>query len=290
MIRLTLASNAVHLEAARRLRDGLEHRRVGMEILLWEPRRFSLTSADRHRWPLRLPLRPRSYLLLAPWALLGLVAELRLPHRSGAGGGLRLLLARARRLTLLDDGLDQYRALPRALDPSGFAEGTEYWLFSDAPDWRAHWCARFSCRDLGPLFPEAPSESLPSDAVTAGAKGTLIIDSPGVENLQHQASALPRPLSLMPHPVSAKRAWRMPLAEGDRELQGHPEELLPYWQGTVVVGESLMLLAALRLCPPGTRVWIALPSSADPHLQASVALAVERRPMVILSGSPPPAR
>jgi hypothetical protein len=287
VIRLTLASNAVHLEAARRLRDGLERRRVGMEILLWEPQRFSLTAADHRRWPLRFPLRPRSYLLLAPWALLGLVAELRLAHRSGAGGGLRLLLARARRLTLLDDGLDQYRARPRALDPIGFAEGTEYWLFSDVPDWRAPWCARFSCRDLGPLFPHVPSASLPPEA--ASLRGTLIIDSPGVEHLQGQVSAFPRPLSLMPHPVTAKRAWRIPLAEGDRVLQGHPEKLLPCWQGTVVVGESLMLLAALRLCPLGTRIWIALPSSADSHLDACVALAAERRPLVTLAGSPPPA-
>lgn len=289
MIRLTLASNAVHLEAARRLRDGLQSRRDGMDILLWEPQRFSLTAADRRRWPLHLPLRPSSYLLLAPWALLGLVAELRLAHRSGAGGGLRFLLGRARRLTLLDDGLDQYRARPRALDPSGFAAGTECWLFSDAPEWRAPWCARFDCRDLGPLFPPAPSESLPSEAVAASAQGTLIIDSPGVEHLQGQASAFPRPLSLMPHPVASKRAWRVPLAKGDRCLQGHPEELLPCWMGTVVVGESLMLLAALRLCRPGTRLWIALPASTDPHLKACVALAVKRRPLVTLAGSPPPA-
>jgi hypothetical protein len=49
--------------------------------------------------------------------------------------------------------------------------------------------------------------------------------------------------------------------------------LLPSWRGTVVVGESLMLLAALRLRAPGTRLVLALPPSVDSHLQRCVAAA-----------------
>lgn len=288
MIRLTLASNAIHLEAARRLRDGLLPRSPGLEMLLWEPQRFSLTSADRRRWPLRLPARPLSYLLLAPLALLGLVRELRLAHRSGAGAGLRLLLARAGELSLLDDGLDQYRASPKAVDPLSFPAGLDCWLFSDAPAWRAPWCDRFRCRDLGPLFPLPPPGAV-TEAQGAGLaphqpQGTLIIDSPGVECLHGQASALPRPWCLMPHPVRAKRSWRVPLGTGDSSRQGPPEEVLPSWRGTVVVGESLMLLAALRWRAPGTRLVLALPPSADAHLQACVASAAASDPQISLAG------
>lgn len=273
MIQVTLASNAIHLEAARRLRDGLSPSRAALELLLWEPERFALTPADRRRWPLRLPARPVSYLLLAPWALLGLVRELRLAHRRGAGLGLRLLLARAQRLTLLDDGLDQYRAQPRALDPRAFPAGLECWLFSDAPAWRAPWCERFHCRELGPLYPRlaAPGEGDPAEA--GPEHGTLIIDSPGVERLEEQAASLPRPWCLVPHPVIAKRAWRLPLGAGDQRQPGPPEALLPRWRGTVVVGESLMLLAALRLRAPGVRLVLALPPTADAHLRALVAAA-----------------
>ncbi len=300
MIPITLASNAIHMEAARRLRDGLSPRRGGLELLLWEPDRFSLTPADRRRWPLRLPARPWSYGLLAPWALLGLVGELRLAHRRGAGLGLRLLLARARRLTLLDDGLDQYRAQPRALDPLAFPAGLDCWLFSDAPDWRAPWCERFRCRELGPLYPvgcSAPSEGAapaqghgPADGRDPtedprNPAGTLILDAPGLERCSGMGASFPRPWCLVPHPVAAKRSWRLPLQAGDRCRPGAPEALLPRWHGTVVVGESLLLLAALRLRPPDTRLVFALPPTADAHLRARVAEAAAREPLVSLVGA-----
>lgn len=280
MIRITLASNAIHLEAARRLRDGLSPQRAALELLLWEPERFALSPADRRRWPLRLPARPVSYLLLAPWALLGLVRDLRLAHRSGAGLGLRLLLARARRLTLLDDGLDQYRAQPKALDPQAFPAGLECWLFSDAPAWRAPWCERFRCRELGPLYPR-PDPPLEGDRAGGDPEhGTLIIDSPGVERLEEQAATFPGPWCLVPHPVVAKRSWRLPPRAGDQRCPGPPEALLPQWRGTVVVGESLMLLAALRLRAPGVRLVLALPPTADAHLRALVAAAAAGDPWI----------
>jgi hypothetical protein len=279
VIRLTLASNAIHLEAARRLRDGLLPPLPGLDLLLWEPERFSLTAADRRRWPWRLPARPWSYLLLAPWALLGLVRELRLAHQSGAGLGLRWLLRRARRLTLLDDGLDQYRAQPKAVDPLGFPAQIDCWLFSDAPSWRAPWCDRFRCHDLGPLFHRLPTDGA-AVAPVPPPSGTLIIDSPGVESLHRQAAVLTHPWCLMPHPVAAKRSWRLPLEAGDSRRLGPPEAVLPSWRGTVVVGESLMLLAALRLRPPGTRLVLALPASVDAHLRRCVALAAAQDPWI----------
>jgi hypothetical protein len=285
VIRITLAANAIHLEAARRLRDGLSPGRARLELLLWEPARFALTPADRRRWPLRLPMRPASHLLLAPFALLGLVGELRLAHRRGAGLGLRLLLARARRLTLLDDGLDHYRAQPRALDPDAFPAGLECWLFSDAPAWRAPWCDRFRCQELGPLYPRPAALSAPDTAEGSDQTGTLIIDSPGVEQLEGRAAAFPRPWCLVPHPVVAKRSWRLALGATDRCRPGAPEALLPRWRGTVVVGESLMLLAALRLRAPGTRLVLALPPAADAHLRAQVAREAARDPLVHLAAA-----
>jgi hypothetical protein len=294
VIHLTLASNAIHLEAARRLRDGLAPRPKGVELLLWEPNRFPLTPADRRRWPLRLPARPASYLLLAPWALLGLVREVRLAHRRGAGAGLRLLLRRAGRITLLDDGLDQYRRLPRAVDPLRFPAGSDCWLFSDAPTWRAPWCARFHCRELGPLYPR-PSPSSPSPPISAPAgdgepPGTLIIDSPGLEPLRERADSLPHPWCLVPHPVRAKRSWPLPLGPSDLRRSLPPEELLPHWRGTVVVGESLMLLAALRLRRTDTRLVVALPPTADAHLRELVAAALAREPLEGTAGEGPASR
>jgi len=271
VIRLTLASNALHLEAARRLR-----RRpaipgdAALELLIWEPRRMRLGPEDRRLWPLRLAVNPLSLALLVPLALAGAVKELRLAHLRNAGRALRRIAARADRLVLLDDGLDQYRATPRAIDPLAFPAGIDYWLFSDAPLWRAPWCARFRCRELGPLFDQPEKPSPEGKEPSLPQRGTLIIDSPGVERLQDQAAGLPRPWWLIPHPVRSKRSWTLPLAEGDACLQVPPEQLLASWRGMVLVGESLMLLAALRWRAPGTVVKVALPPDVDARLRASV--------------------
>ncbi len=281
LLRVVLASNAIQLEAARRLHDRLGPASWGLTILLWEPERIQLNTADCRRWPVRLHARPLSYGVLLPWAAIGLVRELWLSHLSHAGRGLRLLARRARGLSLLDDGLDQYRSTPKAIDPQAFAAGTPCWLFSDAPSFRADWCRRFSCRDLGPLYSaeDRTTRQHPADPVDPSlAGGTLIIDSPGVERLQDRASELPHPWVLVPHPVAAKRSWSLPLQAGDRELRVPPETLLPHWSGTVLVGESLMLLAALRLCGGESRVRLSLPEDVDPQLLRLSQAAAEERP------------
>ena len=274
-LRITLASNALHLEAARRLRrQELERkpdRRRRLEILLFEPRRMALQPADRRLWRLRLPVRPLAWLLLLPAALAGLVGELWLSHLRGAGRGQRLVAARARRRLLLDDGLDQYRAAPRAVQPERFPAGTPCALFSDAPAGRAPWCGRFACRELGPLFPAPAAASVPAWLEPRRLHGTLIVDAPGLERLAALAPELPRPWLLLAHPVLHKRAWPLPTGPDDLQPAAVPEALIPLWRGTVVVGESITLLAALRQRPAGCRLLVALPEAADANLRLMVA-------------------
>ena len=284
MIRVTLASNAIHLEAARRLLELQPPGGCGLEILLWEPARFRLTPADARRWRLRLPVRPASFLLLGPLALLGLVSELRLAHRRGAGLGLRWLIARACRLTLLDDGLDQYRTQPRAVDPGSFPAGITCWLFSDAPAFRAPWCRRFTCRELGPLYrPPADaaaataSASLPADLRDAAV---LLIDAPGLERLADGRHPLPSPRLLVAHPVLAKRRWRGAAGTEDSSWSGPPEPLIAAFPRLVVVGESMTLLAALRLRPAGSPLLIALPEQVDANLARLARSLASRDPAI----------
>jgi hypothetical protein len=263
LIRLTLVSNALHLEAVRRLRRLGLHRNV-IDLLIWEPDRMLLTPADRRLWPLRLPVSSAVMVALAALALVGLVEELRLPHLHRAGRALRLMARRARRLTLIDDGLDQYRNRPRAVDPAAFPAGTSFWLFSDAPQGRAAWCRRFECHELGPLYVRDPG----APELALGPWGTLIIDAPGLERLAAQTDRLPRPWLVLPHPVLAKRTWILAATDGERFNAHPPEQLIAQFSGLVVVGESMTLLAAIRLRPPGTRLLVALPERVDPNLLA----------------------
>lgn len=277
LLRITLASNALHLEAARRLRR--QPGRHRLEILLFEPRRLRLECADRRLWPLRLPVRPLAWLLLLPAARLGLVGELWLSHLRGAGRGQRLVAGWARRLVLLDDGLDQYRAAPRAVQPDRFQPGTPCALFSDAPPGRAPWCARFACRELGPLYPAAagdrPLAPPPAWLEPQRLHGTLIVDAPGLERVAAAAAALPRPWLLLAHPVRHKRAWSLPTGPDDLAPAAEPEALIPHWRGTIVVGESITLLAALAQRPAGCRLLVALPADVDVNLRRMVAGRVD---------------
>jgi hypothetical protein len=75
---------------------------------------------------------------------------------------------------------------------------------------------------------------------------------------------------VVPHPVIAKRHWTLPPAPGDLTMAGPPEDLLAAFTGLVVVGESMTLLAALRLRPPGSSLLVALPESAAPNLRRLV--------------------
>ncbi|MFM7265221.1 MAG: hypothetical protein ACKOZW_06465 [Cyanobium sp.] len=290
MIRLTLASNALHLEAARRLRLRPELQSIAggtarLELLLWEPQRMALAPQDRLLWPLRLPVAPLSLALLVPLARLGLVGELQLAHLRNAGIALRQLARHARRLVLLDDGLDQYRDQPRAVDPGLFPAGSTYWLFSDAPQARAAWCGRFRCHELGPLHappgPHARREP-PAPVPPPGSEGTLVIDAPGLERLATQAASLPRPWWVAAHPVVAKRAWPLASTPEDRPVAGHPEELIPYFSGWILVGESMTLLAAARLHRPEARVLISLPEAVDAGVQRLVAALVAGDPALTL--------
>jgi len=263
MVQVVLAFNAIHLEAARRIRHSQPADALRFELLLYEPSRLALEPGDRRLWPWRWPINPLSMAVLALAARLGLVGRLRLAHLRGAGLALRLLVRHGRQLELLDDGLDQYRLQPRALDPLMFAAGIPCWLFSDRPAHRAPWCARFDCRELGPLYgtPAAADGLAPVRSFR-----TLIVDSPGVERLAVEAAHWPHPWRLVPHPVAAKRHWSGPLAPEDHTLGGPPEAALRGFGGVVVVGESLVLLAALSLCGPGVKLVVALPRHADANL------------------------
>jgi hypothetical protein len=300
VFRVTIVSKALHLEAARRLRRledaaaqdlATSRRAAWRELLIHEPRRTPLTAKDRRLWPLRLAVRPLVMLALLPWALMGLVEELRLPHLRRVGRALRVVARHARRITLIDDGLDQYRDQPRAVEPMAFAAGTPCWLFSDLPACRAAWCDRFAVGDLGPLYgPGAWAGSggacLPPPGV-AGAWSALIIDAPGLERL---AAAGPEvrealgegPWLLVPHPVATKRCWSLPAGAADRELAGPPEPLIAAFPGLVVVGESMTLLAALRLRPPGSPLLVVLPRDVDANLCRLVEVHAAADPAVRL--------
>ena len=263
MVQVVLAFNAIHLEAARRIRHNPPAGAPEWELLLYEPSRITIETGDRRLWPWRLPIHPLSMAALALAARLGLVGRLRLAHLRGAGRALRLLARHGRQLELLDDGLDQYRLQPRALDPLLFAAGLPCWLFSDRPAHRAPWCARFDCRELGPLYGTPAA----ADGLAPGRSfRTLNVDSPGVERLAVEAEHWPHPWRLVPHPVAAKRHWSGPLAPEDHTLGGPPEAALRGVGGVVVVGESLVLLAALSLCGPGVKLVVALPRHADANL------------------------
>lgn len=287
MIRLTFVFNAIHLEAARRLRRAAAPDPSVLQVLVLEGSRLRLEPEDRQLWPLRLRIQPAAMAALALLTALGLVREVRLPHLRGAGRALRFMVRRCPRRLLLDDGLDQYRAQPRALDPARFPTGTPLALFSDQRDSRALWCRRFRLLELGPLYEPGPigaGSGGRAEGPAEAALGTLIVDSPGVGRLMATPERLPRPWQLAPHPVSSKRSWQLPCESipGEEEAPIDLEQRIARFPGLIVVGESMVLLAALALRPPGSPLLVALPASSDPHLRALVCRLASQDPAVSL--------
>lgn len=140
-----------------------------LQVLVLEGSRLCLERDDRQLWPLRLRIQPVVMAVLALFTTLGLVGEVLLPHLRGAGRALRWLVRRCPRLVLLDDGLDQYRGQPRALEPGRFPPGTPIALFSDQRESRAPWCERFHVLELGPLYRAAPGSVAPHQVHTRAA-------------------------------------------------------------------------------------------------------------------------
>ena len=70
MVQVVLAFNAIHLEAARRIRHSQPADALRFELLLYEPSRLALEAGDRRLWPWRWPINPLSMAALALAALI----------------------------------------------------------------------------------------------------------------------------------------------------------------------------------------------------------------------------
>ena len=272
--------NTVNLAAAtaQRLHEPPRHR----AIVFYEPTRLAAGARPDWVWGRALgwqPAGPLTLLLLLLLCQLGVVRSIFIPHRREGGKLLDAVLARVPRILLLDDGLDQYRAQPRALQPNQFPPGTPLYLFSDAVAFRASWCGHFDCRELG-LFP-VPETDLPPNVEVA----SLLIDSPGVELLWCRSGGFPRPMMLLSHPYPGKRSW-----PGEGDLARAPgcsaEGLIRGFPGPVIVGESFTLMIGLTRRDASFPLWVGLPRSVDDHFRSMVQTLCACRSATVLEVAP----
>ncbi len=272
--------NAVNLAAATVQR--LQEQPRDWAIAFYEPTRLEAGSRPAWVWGRGLgwlPAGPLTLLLLLLLCWLGLVRRIYIPHRREGGRLLAAILVRVPQILLLDDGLDQYRAEPRALRPEQFSPGTPLYLFSDAVAFRAPWCHHFACRELG-LFPVAAAQPPPGLSVAS-----LLIDSPGVELLWRQPGAIPRPLLLLSHPYPGKRRW-----PGEGDLERFPgcsaEGLIQGFPGPVAIGESFTLIIGLTRREAAWPLWVGLPATVDDHFRSMVRALCACRSATVLIEAP----
>ncbi|MCP9849562.1 hypothetical protein [Cyanobium sp. Morenito 9A2] len=285
-ISLYLCFNQVNYLAAWRQR--LLERPCDLSLLLVEPSRFRLDASKP--WPrgighLRGPSSPWTMAVLVLLALLGLIERIYIPHRRGAGRALGFVLSRCRHIHLLDDGLDQYRARPRALTPDQFPAATPLYLFSDAVPFRAPWCAHYACRELG-AFP-LPEQDPGGGALLASGQqpASLVVDAPGLDRLPPVEIDLPLPRFVLAHPAAGKRSWpgaqsppAPPKTSSSALPRPNPDWLVLHFAGPLLVGESFLLVMALVHRPVDWPLLVALPPAVDPHLQAMVECLCAQRP------------
>lgn len=285
-ISLYFCFNQVNYLAAWRQR--LLERPRDWSLLLVEPSRVR-PDASRP-WPkgiahLRGPSAPWVMAVLVLLAGLGLIERLYIPHRREAGRALGFVLSRCRRIHLLDDGLDQYRAQPRALLPGQFPPGTPLYLFSDALRFRAPWCARFACRELGGFPMPAGDPCAETLLASRQRPASLVVDAPGLDQLPPLEADLPPPRLVLAHPFAGKRSWPAApapppssAAASSGVVRPNPDWLVLHFPGPLLIGESFLLVMALVYRPADWPLLVALPQAVDPQLQAMVECLCAQRP------------
>ncbi|MCP9916681.1 hypothetical protein [Cyanobium sp. ATX 6F1] len=295
-ISLYVCFNQVNYLAAWRQR--LLERPRDLSLLLVEPSRVRPDASKP--WPrgiahLRGPSGPWTMAVLVLLALLGLIERIYIPHRREAGRGLGFVLSRCRHIHLLDDGLDQYRGQPRALITGQFPLGTPLYLFSDALPFRAPWCARFACRELGG-FP-LPAGDPGGEALLASRQrpASLVVDAPGLDWLPPLEADLPPPRLVLAHPAAGKRSWpaaptppSSSAATSPARSRPNPDWLVLHFPGPLLIGESFLLVIALVHRPVDWPLLVALPPAVDPQLRAMVECLCAQRPASRLLRAVPP--
>jgi len=275
LTRLVVCLNQVSVVVAEALvdkeNDGVRH------LILFDPSRCDVSTL-RSKGVCCVSVNYRFYLLLALVVFrFTRNVEVCVPHYK-FGRVMRLLCMLGGRTSLIDDGLDSLRNVPKNVEPERFPKGTAYYTFHYSID-LGEWLRRFSVKKIAHFsaLSNASNESL-------GFKGvdTLIIESPPIERAISSLSFNPKKSLLITHTNGGKRKITnfpgMQLSGAEISI----EKTLDSFSGLVIVGESMVAVFALTKENPKFNIVVCISRDNFDNLYPLVSM-VKKCPFAELS-------
>ena len=191
-----------------------------------------------------------AYLLKTNWRKR---VEVLLPHRK-LGRAVNWFSRFCHTISLIDDGLDTLRQVPRNVQPENFVAGANFYTF-DYQNALGAWVNRFTVDRVGSLAALAEVSRSSIDLVNTKR---LIIESPPLDRVREEIGLDDEGVILVSHSNVNKRSIQnftgCSINGGEVAL----ERSLREFSGEVVVGESMVAVFALMQRRPKYRLTIFL--------------------------------
>lgn len=229
-----------------------------------------------------IPIRLWTLRWLKLFATAGLIDTVYLPHHR-VNKRLLWIAGRARRVALMDDGLDTHRSEPRNVSLAQLPSEGDYYTFKECnalPGW------------LGALTVHRVCSMMQLADATRNASETptwvrhILFDSPGlsVARVVRERGLGPSDTLIIQHPVVEKRS---PIPDGFRSVAGASinceAELLQVRNTDLYFGETLLLYFAVAFSHASNRLHAQLTEAQRENL---VGLAFDPVPGGIFKVSP----
>ena len=199
-------------------------------------------------------------------------AELCLPHFR-FGRSILWLLKFANRTSVVDDGLDTLRNVPRNVEPEKFAVGTTFYTFQYDVE-LGRWLKRFTIARVADVGLLSESER---QVIDLSATRCLVVESPPLARVASKLRLSENGTLLVRHSNVNKQTF--PRSEGNEVAGANValEKSLQDFAGEIIVGESMVAVFALLNENPFYKLTVYLPKENIETLSPLVRLIEARQ-------------
>jgi len=199
------------------------------------------------------------------------VLESCVPHRK-LGRFINFFSTLCSSQSLVDDGLDSFREVPKNVDPEFFSENTYFYTF-DYPFPLAGWVSKFKVVGVASLHSLAITECPVLDMAPFKR---IVIESPPLSRITEALHLDTTDTKLIVHSNPSKRQIS---TSGHATIIGSSialEASLDHFSGEVIVGESMVAVYLLRQAHANYKIVVWISSEERDNLRSLVSLVKTR--------------
>jgi len=197
--------------------------------------------------------------------------EVCVPHFRG-GRLIRFYAKYAKKISVIDDGLDTFRELPRNIVVSDFKFGSNFYTFKYDTS-VASWLNEFNLVKVCELNEIAKSSKKILDLNDFDA---VLIESPGIEALQLSELKFSR-VFIVKHSNPNKNITTLKSCSSSVGSDFALEKSIENFRGTLIVGESMTAVYALMLKSPSFKLAVAINQHNKKNLVSLINLINKKK-------------